>query len=59
MSISEPKTSVHSSKGKLLVTSVDARSYRWLKMSNSSSALRMKSSGAVPRVFAQLEMGEE
>ncbi len=35
---SDPKTSVHSSNGKLLVTIVDARSYRWLTTSKSNSA---------------------
>ena len=35
---SEPNTSVHSSKGRLLVTRMEPRSYRWLNTSNNSSA---------------------
>ena len=35
---SDPKTWVHSSKGRLVVTRMDPRSQRWLKTSKSSSA---------------------
>src|SRR5271170_4128646 len=35
---SEANTLVHSSKGRLLVTMIEPRSYRWLKISNNSSA---------------------
>ena len=38
MSLSDPKTSVHSSKGRLVVTRMEPRSQRWLKTSKSSSA---------------------
>ena len=38
MSLSEPKTSVHSSKGRLVVTRTDPLSYLWLKTSKRSSA---------------------
>src|SRR3954447_20346456 len=38
VSRSDPNTPVHSSNGRLLVTMVEPRSYRWLKTSNSSSA---------------------
>ena len=39
MSLSDPKTSVHSSKGRLVVTRILPRSLRLLKTSKSSSAL--------------------
>ena len=35
---SDPKTSVHSPAGRLVVTRMEPRSYRWLKTSKSSSA---------------------
>ena len=35
---SEPKISAHSSKGKLVVTRMEPRSWRWLKTSKSSAA---------------------
>ena len=38
VSRSDPKTVVHSSKGRLVVTRMEPRSYRWLKTSKSSSA---------------------
>ena len=38
MSRSEPRTSVHSSKGRLVVTRTDPSSQRWLKTSKGSSA---------------------
>ena len=38
MSRSDPNTSVHSSKGRLVVTRMEPRSQRWLKTSKSSSA---------------------
>ena len=38
MSLSEPKTSVHLSKGRLVVTRTDPLSYRWLNTSKRSSA---------------------
>jgi hypothetical protein len=38
VSRSDPKTAVHSSNGRLDVTMVEPRSYRWLKTSNRSSA---------------------
>ena len=38
VSRSEPNTDVHSSNGRLLVTIVEPRSYRWENTSNSSSA---------------------
>ena len=38
VSCSEPKTVVHSSKGRLVVTRMEPRSYRWLKTSKRSYA---------------------
>ena len=38
VSLSDPKTPVHSSNGRLVVTRIEPLSYRWLKISKSSSA---------------------
>ena len=38
VSLSDPKTPVHSSNGRLVVTRIEPLSYLWLKTSKSSSA---------------------